>query len=146
MWLNEQEDNMSEEPIRVTVEEAAILQSYPPTWPSERPAPTIVGTRRAEGGMLIGRQLDDDSRRDVGGHQTSVGLRPGMLPGVRVSGEEAATLQTYPAPDAFPDGFIWKGAKTKQYQQIGNAVPPLQAQVVLEALWAVPTIEWEIAA
>lgn len=115
---------------RITPEEAAVLQSYPPypEWVHERPAPTVVGTRRSEGGMLIGRQLDDDSRRDVGGHQSSVGLRAGMLPGVRVSGAQAATLQTYPAP------FPFQGTKTKQFLQIGNAVPPLLAEHILRAI------------
>ena len=111
----------------VTVDEAAALQTYP-AWVDNRPAPTIVGTRRSEGGMLIGRQLDDNSRRDKGGRQTSVGLTPGMLPGVRVSGEQAATLQSYEPP------FVWCGTKTKQFLQIGNAVPPLLAEHILAAL------------
>lgn len=127
-WLGAADaDDVSASGRRVTVEEASALQSYP-TWPYERPAPTIVGTRRPEGGMLIGRQLDDGSRRDVGGRQTATGLRPGMLPGVRVSGDEAATLQSYARP------FQWRGSKSKQFLQIGNAVPPLLAQHVLTAL------------
>jgi DNA (cytosine-5)-methyltransferase 1 len=97
-------------------------------WVFDRPAPTIVGTRRSEGGILVGRQLDDSSRRDNGGRQTDVGLRPGMLPGVRVTGAEAAALQSYPV------GFQWRGANVKQFLQIGNAVPPLLAESILAAL------------
>lgn len=41
---------------------------------------------------------------------------------------EASALQTY------EQGFAWAGAKTKQMLQIGNAVPPLLAQRVLETL------------
>lgn len=41
---------------------------------------------------------------------------------------EAAALQSYPST------FRWHGAKTKQFLQIGNAVPPLLAQPVLESL------------
>ena len=115
--------------VKLTEEEAAILQTFP-VWPFERPAPTVVGTRRSEGGMLIGRQLADGTRRDVGGHQTSKGLRNGHLPGVRVTGAEGAQLQS------FPGGFPFQGSKGKKFLQIGNAVPPLLALAVLTALTA----------
>jgi site-specific DNA-cytosine methylase len=41
---------------------------------------------------------------------------------------EAGVLQTYERP------FEWRGAKTKQFLQIGNAVPPVLARAVLAAL------------
>ncbi|GAB3292892.1 DNA cytosine methyltransferase [Pseudoclavibacter terrae] len=125
---------------RLSIEEAAVLQSYP-QWIFDRPAPTVVGTRRSEGGMLIGRQLADGSRRDVGGHQTSVGLREGQLEGVRVSGQQAATLQSYPTP------FPFQGTKGKQFLQVGNAVPPLMAAAILAELIAPPEPldEWQTA-
>lgn len=120
------------DPIRVTVEEAAILQSYPPVW-RERPATTVAGSPIVAGPGRSDFVKGGVSRQD----------RPGRYDATI---DEMGTLQTYPP---FPDGFIWKGAKTKQYMQIGNAVPPLQAQVVLEALWAIPvtrTEELELAA
>lgn len=43
----------------------------------------------------------------------------------RLTADEAATLQTYPA------GFTWTG---KTFLQIGNAVPPLLAEAILAAL------------
>ncbi|QUW20481.1 DNA cytosine methyltransferase [Sporosarcina sp. Marseille-Q4063] len=47
---------------------------------------------------------------------------------VALSIREAARLQS------FKDNFIFKGTKDKQYQQIGNAVPPLLARAVAEQL------------
>lgn len=98
-------------------------------WTSDRPSPTVVTSRRAEGGMLIGRQLGDgDDRRDIGGHVGGGGLKPGQLPGVRVTPEEAAVLQSYPAD------FPFQGTKTKRFLQIGNAVPPKLAEAILSTL------------
>lgn len=45
-----------------------------------------------------------------------------------ISIREAARLQT------FPDSFVFCGTKDKQYQQVGNAVPPIMAKAIAESL------------
>lgn len=104
-------------------------------WAERRPATTVVGSFNPN-------VIAAPGYRTVGGAS-----RQNAEGSVNVSVEEAATLQSFP-----PD-FVWdatrpngkplpKGAK---YLAIGNAVPPLMARRVLEALWTTPA-EAEAAA
>lgn len=45
-----------------------------------------------------------------------------------ISIREAARLQT------FPDSFVFCGSKDQQYQQVGNAVPPIMAKAIAKKL------------
>ena len=69
------------------------------------PAPTLQSQGLAKG-------------RDVWVHEANA---------IRVSIQEAAVLQSFPAD------YPWQGTKTKQFEQVGNAVPPLLARAVLQA-------------
>lgn len=117
-----------------------------------RPAPTIVTTRRSDKGLIVGRQLLEGEGRNVGGHGWGDGSerpattvagdpripKPGhhenhMKDAIRVSIEEASVLQ------GFDPRYPWQGSRTKQFEQVGNAVPPPLARAILAALLDEPT-------
>lgn len=55
--------------------------------------------------------------------------RVGMVPNCRrLTVRESARIQS------FPDDFVFVGAKSKQYSQVGNAVPPKLAEAVVRAI------------
>lgn len=87
-------------------------------WQSERPSTTVMGDARV---MAPGHKVNAEDK--AAGREY-----PGRPDGAtRVTVAEAATLQSYP-----PD-FVWCGTKTKQFLQVGNAVPPLLAEAILKA-------------
>jgi DNA (cytosine-5)-methyltransferase 1 len=84
-----------------------------PEWCFNRPSTTIVSSFRPDIVAAPGyRKAGDGPRQNA----------PGS---VRISVDEAALLQS------FPVSYPWQGTKGKQFQQIGNAVPPLLAKAVL---------------
>lgn len=142
-------------------------------WVGERPAPTLVTTRRSDEGLIVGRQLPAGEGRNVGGkdwvdgppaharereteprdpdwpakrpattvagdprlaqpgHKSEESRPecPGRMEGaVRVTLAEALVLQS------FPSDYPVQGNKTKQFEQVGNAICPLLALAILSAV------------
>ncbi|MFI8412821.1 DNA cytosine methyltransferase [Paeniglutamicibacter gangotriensis] len=104
---------------RLATAEAAALQSYPTglrpeidAWKwKDAPATTVCGDPR-----ITARE------HHFHGEQSKTSLR--------LTEGEAAVIQSFPSDPP----FVWCGTKTKQFLQIGNAVPPLLAKAVLSAL------------
>lgn len=85
-------------------------------WIFHRPATTIVASFRPDIVAAPGYRV-------VGSRQNAEGS-------VKITEREAATLQSFP-----PD-YPWQGTRSKQFEQIGNAVPPLLARHVLASVVA----------
>ena len=87
---------------------------YDHSWPWGRPATTIAGR------PLVPHPGTNANRFN--------GSPKSRNDGVRISVEEAATLQS------FPVDYPWQGSRTDKFRQIGDAVPPLLAAHVLASL------------
>jgi DNA (cytosine-5)-methyltransferase 1 len=87
-------------------------------WVYERPATTVVGSFCPD---VIAAP----------GYRTSTS-RQNTEASVRVTVAEASVLQSFPAD------YPWQGSRSKQFEQVGNAVPPLLAMHVLSAASGLP--------
>lgn len=108
---------------RATDEPAPTIaaQSRNDTWVGERPATTVAGDERVH--PPGHKRNADDAAAGRDGYEGRAGMNA-----VRVSIQEAAVFQSFP-----PD-YPFQGTKSKQFQQVGNAIPPLLAWHILRAL------------
>lgn len=83
-------------------------------WPADRPAPVIAGRGLAPMPGANANRFNGStkSRND----------------GVRITVQEAGILQS------FPTDYPWTGTSTKQFEQVGNAVPVLLARAIVDSL------------
>jgi DNA (cytosine-5)-methyltransferase 1 len=88
-------------------------------WVEQRPSPTVAGDARIPATTRVGRNPEYVAGDTPPSHQTNA---------VRISVAEASVLQS------FPPNYPWQGSRTKQFEQIGNAVPPLLARACLARL------------
>src|SRR5690606_37139776 len=93
-------------------------------WVQQRPATTVCATDR----------IAPTGHRDRSPNGESQFASPET---VRITQAEAAVLQSFPAD------YPWQGTKTKQFEQIGNAVPPLLAAHIVAAATGIPVRQAE---
>ena len=88
-------------------------------WPAQRPAAVVAGREINTAPGANGNRFN--------------GSKKSRNDGVRVTVEEAGILQS------FPSEYAWQGNKTSQFQQIGNAVPPLLGEAMIRCLLGLPS-------
>jgi DNA (cytosine-5)-methyltransferase 1 len=86
------------------------------SWSERRPSPTIVGS------------FEPDIVAAPGYRKAGDGPRQKAPGSIRVTVAEAGVLQTFPAD------YPWQGSKGKQFEQVGNAVPPVMGAHILAAV------------
>lgn len=94
----------------------------------ERPSQTIPATAGGNRTHIVDTKgiLLEYHRHLINGGKPRVGRVEGVR---RLNLRESARIQS------FPDSFEFMGTKSKQYAQVGNAVPPLLARAVGKALF-----------
>ena len=93
---------------------APVMTTQAAHWAWERPATTVVGSYCPDVIASPGYRTQES--------------RQNAEASIRVTVAEASILQSF-RPD-----YPWQGSRSKQFEQVGNAVPPLLAAHVLSAI------------
>ena len=100
-------------------------------------APTLTATMGGNKTPIIDQRALDDPDKE----NWFVGYHRALMNGQIIPGEQKApafarrlTIPEAAAIQTFPDGYVFSGAKTKKYKQIGNAVPCDLAEAMARAI------------
>jgi DNA (cytosine-5)-methyltransferase 1 len=93
-------------------DQSGILED--PTWPGHRPATTIMSRPLVTDPGTIGNRFNGSERTRNDGYRITI--------------EEASVLQS------IHPRYPWQGSRTKQFEQVGNMVPPLLAAHIVHPL------------
>ncbi|MEG0692169.1 MAG: DNA cytosine methyltransferase [Oscillospiraceae bacterium] len=137
-------ENLSE--LALSLRDSKVLHNHIITKTTDVAMERFKALEQGQNFHALSEELKTNTYTDISRTQNTIYLRlkydepSGTVVNVRksmwvhpiedraISIREAARLQT------FPDSFIFCGTKDKQYQQVGNAVPPIMAKSIAKKL------------